>query len=151
VHLDGAYVGPHRASREPHGRLADLRLAENQSPDKRCIVVMRECHAANDEDVGAKRTLTFIVKKETQAALGKLVPELVAAGAVLCADESEAYDLLHAKYAVRRVNHSQAYPAEDDTTINQAEGNFSRLRRMQIGQIHKVSVKYLDVYANEIA
>ena len=57
---------------------------------------MRECHAANDEGVGAKRTLTFIVKKETQAAMGKLVPEHVAAGAVLCADESDAYDLLHA-------------------------------------------------------
>jgi hypothetical protein len=52
---------------------------------------MRECHAANDEGVGAKRTLTFIVKKETQAAMGKLVAQHVAAGAVLCADESDAY------------------------------------------------------------
>ena len=52
---------------------------------------------------------------------------------------------------MRRVNHSQEYRAEDGTTNNQAESNFSRLRRMQNGQIHKVNVKYLDVCANEIA
>ncbi len=151
VHMDGAYVGGIVRPENRKEDRADRRLAENQSPDKRCIVVMRECHAANDEGVGAKRTLTFIVKKETQAAMGKLVPEHVAPGAVICADESDAYDLLHAKYAVRRVNHSQEYRAEDGTTNNQAESYFSRLRRMQIGQIHKVSVKYLDEYANEIA
>jgi hypothetical protein len=70
---------------------------------------------------------------------------------VICADESDAYDLLHAKYEVRRVNHSQEYRADDGTTNNLAESYFSRFRRFHIGQIHKAAPKYLDNYANEMA
>ena len=72
-------------------------------------------------------------------------------GAVICADESDAYDLLHAKYAVRRVNHGKAYRADDGTTNNLAESYFSRFRRFHIGQIHKAAPTYLDNYANEMA
>ena len=44
VEMDGAYVGGHvRAQNKKEERL-DRRLAENQSPDKRCILVMREQH-----------------------------------------------------------------------------------------------------------
>jgi hypothetical protein len=45
------------------------RLAENQDPDKRCILVMRQAHSEAEVaagHVGAKKTLTFIVKKENQ-------------------------------------------------------------------------------------
>jgi hypothetical protein len=103
------------------------------------------------EAAGAKRTLTFILKKENQADIGKLAPEYIAKGAVISVDESDAYDLLHAKYQVKRVNHSQEYRAKDGTTNNQAESFFSRFRRLQVGQIHKVTAKYLGDYANEIA
>jgi hypothetical protein len=48
---------------------------------------------------------------------------------VICADESDAYDRLPAKYAVRRVNHGKAYRADDGTTNNLAESYFSRFRR----------------------
>ncbi|WP_287698121.1 transposase, partial [Accumulibacter sp.] len=59
--------------------------------------------------------------------------------------------LLHARYAVRRVNHSQEFRADDGTTNNLAESYVSRFRRFHIGQIHKVAPKYLDNYANEMA
>jgi len=65
-------------------------------------------------------------------------------------DESDAYDRLPAKYEVRRVNHGKAYRAEDGTTNNLAESYFSRFRRCQIGQIHKVAPKYLDNYADGV-
>jgi hypothetical protein len=78
------------------------------------------------------------VKNENQADLGKLARTYIAPGAVICADESEAYDLLPAKYEVRRVNHSQEYRADDGTTNNLAESYFSRFRRFQIGQVHKL-------------
>ena len=141
VHIDGGYVGGARRPENRKEDRQDRRLAENQNPHKRCIVVMRENHADNEGGVGAKRTLTFIVRKETQATLGALVPAHVAPGAVISAD----------KDAVPRVNHSQAYRAEDGTTNNQAESYFSRFRRFHMGQVHKVGVKYLDGYANEIA
>jgi len=154
VQMDGAYVG---GAVRPENRKADRvdrRLAEHQNPDKRCILVMREAFTEAEVDTGragAKRTLTFILKKENQADIGRLAPAYVAKGAVIAADESDAYDLLHAKYRVRRVNHSQEYRAADGTTNNQAESYFSRFRRFQIGQIHKVTPKYLDNYAHEMA
>ncbi len=72
-------------------------------------------------------------------------------GAVICADESDAYDLLPARYEVRRVNHGKEYRADDGTTNNLAESYFSRFRRFHIGQIHKAAPTYLDNYANEMA
>jgi len=132
----------------------DRRLVENQDPDKRCILVMREAHTEAEVEsghAGARQTLTFIVKNENQADLGKLAPAAIAPGAVICADESDAYDRLPAKYEVRRVNHSQGYRADDGTTNNLAESYFARFRRFQIGQVHKLSPRYLDHYAHEIA
>jgi transposase-like protein len=156
VHMDGAYVGGKMRPENKKEDRVDRRLAENQSPDKRCILVMRQNYTLEEllkapETAGAKKTLTFILKKENQADIGKLAPEFIAQGARISADESDAYDLLHAKYDVRRVNHSVEYRAADGTTNNQAESFFSRFRRLQIGQIHKVTAKYLGDYANEIA
>ena len=154
VHVDGAYVGGKVRPENKKEDRVDRRLAENQDPDKRCILVMREAHTEAEVEAGhtgARKTLTFIVKNENQADLGKLAPAYIAPGTVICADESDAYDLLPAKYELRRVNHSQEYRADDGTTNNLAESYFSRFRRCQIGQIHKLAPKYLDNYANEMA
>lgn len=56
---------------------------------------------------------------------------------------------MHAKYNMKRVNHSVEYRADDGTTNNQAESFFSRFRRMQIGQYHKFCVMHLAAYASE--
>jgi hypothetical protein len=154
VHVDGAYVGGKVRPENKKEDRVDRRLAENQDPDKRCILVMREAHTEAEVEAGhtgARKTLTFIVKNENQADLGKLAPAYIAPGTVICADGSDAYDLLPAKYELRRVNHSQEYRADDGTTNNLAESYFSRFRRCQIGQIHKLAPKYLDNYANEMA
>jgi transposase-like protein len=154
IHVDGAYVGGTLRPENRKEDRVDRRLAENQDPDKRCILVMREAHTEAEVEAGAagaRKTLTLILKNENQADIGKLAPVYIALGSVICADESPAYDLLPAKYEVHRVNHSQEYRADDGTTNNLAESYFSRFRRFQIGQIHKVSPKYLDNYANEMA
>jgi transposase-like protein len=156
VHIDGAYVGGKVRPENKKADRVDRRLAENQAPAKRCILVMRQCYTPEEvmklpHAAGAKRTLTFILKKENQTDLGKLAPVYIAKGSVICADESDAYDLLQAKYPVKRVNHSVEYRADDGTTNNQAESFFSRFRRFQFGQVHKLSPKYLDNYANEMA
>ena len=58
---------------------------------------------------------------------------------------------MHASYDVRRVNHSVEYKAEDGANVNQAESYFSRLRRAEIGQHHRISGHLLYQYANEAA
>lgn len=153
IQLDGAYTnGSVRPENRAEERV-DRRLAENQNPDKRCVLVMRETHPADDPlgRVGGKRTLTFIIGRENQTDVGTLAARFIAPGATLSADESDAYDLLHGRYVMRRVNHQHAYRAADGTTDNQAESYFSRFRRMQIGQHHKFGLSHLARYANEAA
>ena len=72
-------------------------------------------------------------------------------GSIICADESTAYDGLHAKFDTRRVNHAVEYRSDAGTTNNLAESYFSRFRRMQYGQCHKFGNLYLNNYANEAA
>ncbi len=48
---------------------------------------------------------------------------------------------------MRRVNHSVEYKAEDGANVNQAESYFSRLRRAEIGQHHRISGHLLYQYA----
>ncbi len=154
VDVDGAYVGGHVRPKNKKEDRVDRRLAENQSPDKRCILVMREKHPEGSGEagsVGARRTLSFVIGRENQADVGALASRFIAPGTVVSADESDAYDLLHAQFPMRRVNHQQEYRADDGTTNNQAESYFSRFRRMEIGQTHKFGTRYLANYANEAA
>jgi transposase-like protein len=76
-------------------------------------------------------------KAENQADVSKLATEFVKKGSTICADESNAYDVLHAKFDTRRVNHSIEYRRSAGITNNLAESFFSRFRRMQYGQTHR--------------
>lgn len=100
---------------------------------------------------GANKTISFVIKAENQADVGKLDDLYVKKGSVICANESTAYDGLHAKFDRRRVNHSIEYRSDAGVTNNLAESYFSRFRRMQYGQCHKFGNLYLANYANEAA
>lgn len=104
-----------------------------------------------EELAGAKKILTFVIRNENQADVINLADRFVSRGSVICADEANAYDVLHGRYDTRRVNHQHEYRANDGTTNNLAESNFARLRRMQYGQVHKFGNEYLANYANEAA
>jgi transposase-like protein len=151
VHIDGAYVNGHIRPKNKKADRIDRRLAKHQNPAKRCVLVMRQKCAELANLAGANKTLTFVLKSENQADVSKLAGEFVRRGSTICADESNAYDPLHAKFDTRRVNHSIEYRADDGTTNNLAESYFSRFRRMQIGQNHKFGIEYLANYANEAA
>jgi len=154
VEIDGAYVNGHVRPMNKKEDRVDRRLAENQNPDKRCVLVIRENHTAQacqNGFQGAKRTLAMVIEKECQSVMAKLGPRYIVPGSRVSADEADSYDPLHAKYDMRRVNHSQEYRADDGTTNNQAESFFSRFRRMQLGQHHKFGVMHLAAYANEAA
>jgi hypothetical protein len=78
------------------------------------------------------------------------IQRTVAAGSVIHADESPAWDSLHAMYLTKRINHSQAY-SHNGACTNQVESFFSRLRRAEIGTHHHISGPYLGLYAGEMA
>lgn len=153
VQVDGGYVG---GSVRPANRVedrVDRRLGEHQNPDKRCVLVMRETYPADDlaGRIGGKRTLTLVIPRENQTDVGTLAARFIAPGTTISADESDAYNLLHVRFPVCRVNHQQEYCAADGTTDNQAESYIARFRRMQIGQHHHFGLANLANYANEAA
>jgi hypothetical protein len=118
----------------------DRRLAQEQTGKRQVVVVAREIMG---------RTLPFIVPRESDAV--SLIRRYVASGTIIHADESNAWERLHASYDTRRVNHSQEYATDDGISVNQAESYFSRLRRAEYGIHHRISGKYLYQYANEMA
>ncbi|WP_186163211.1 IS1595 family transposase [Burkholderia gladioli] len=153
IHLDGAYVNGHVRPKNRKEDRIDRRLAKHQKPTKRCVFVMRQkCGELAEAKIpGANRTLTFVLKNENQKDISHLANIYVLSGSIICADEANAYDPLHARFDTRRVNHQQEYQAVDGTTNNLAESYFSRFRRMQYGQVHKFGNLYLANYANEAA
>jgi hypothetical protein len=72
----------------------------------------------------------------------------VGQGTVVSADESGAWDGLHERFAMKRINHQEAYSL-DGACTNQAEEYFSRLRRAEIGIHHHIAGAYLLRYAQE--
>jgi transposase-like protein len=140
VEIDGAYFGGNIKPANKKAERIDRRTAENQTGKRQVVAVVRERDG---------RTLPFIVAKESDAA--PLIRQHVASGAIVHADEAAGWDRLHASFDMRRVNHSVEFKAADGACTNQAESFFSRLRRAEIGQHHRISGRYLYQYANEMA
>ena len=148
VEIDGAYVNGYvRPCNEKADRI-DLRLAENQNPNKRCIITIRE---RGEQGEGATKTKIFVVKSENQVSIKKLADENIDSKATVHADEAKAYDPLHAKFDMKRINHQERYKGKNGECTNQAESYFSRFRRMDHGQVHQMGGKHLGAYANECA
>ena len=90
----GSYFGGHVRSEKRAADRVDRRRAENRSGKRRVVVVMRERDG---------RTLAQVFAGE-----GAAVPAIrqrIAPGTVVHADESPAWNPLHAKFAMQRVNH----------------------------------------------
>jgi hypothetical protein len=139
VHIDGAYFGRHVRKENKKADRKDQRTVEDQRGKKQVVVVMRE--------VGG-RTLPFVVGKESDGVA--IARQRVETGTVMHADESKAWERLHASYETRRVNHSVAY-SQDGVDTNQAESFFSRMRRAEFGIHHRIAGRCLAQYANEMA
>jgi hypothetical protein len=114
-------------------------LAEHQTGKRRVVVVMRERQG---------RTLPFVVRSEDAGV--PIIVRRVATGSTVYADEAAVWDSLHARFAVKRINNSVAF-SDDGACTNQAESFFSRLRRAEYGQHHRISGDYLKFYAGEMA
>jgi transposase-like protein len=139
VEIDGCYIGGIVRQENRKEDRKDRRLAANRSDKRRVVVVMRE---------RGGRTLPLVFKSEDEA-----VPTIrarVASGTKLFADEASSWDALHARFDMKRINHSIAF-SDDGACTNQAESFFSRLRRAEWGQHHHICGQYLGAYAGEMA
>ncbi|WP_448188071.1 IS1595 family transposase [Azospirillum sp. sgz301742] len=139
VEVDGCHVGGHVRPENHKDDRKDRRLAENQTGKRRVVVAIRERNG---------RTLTSVFPSEDASIA--FIKARIAKGATVHADEAACWDDLHAKFAMKRINHAQAY-SEDGACTNQAESYFSRLRRAEWGQHHHISGTYLARYAGEMA
>jgi hypothetical protein len=89
-----------------------------------------------------------VFKSEAQAIA--FISAHVEKGTLINADDAAAWNELHAKYEMKRINHEEAY-SQDGACTNWAEEFFSRMRRAEIGHHHHIAGNYLLRYAQEAA
>jgi transposase-like protein len=135
--IDGGYFGGYVKPANLKEHRADRRLYENQSGKRKAVVIIRE---RNGNSVPA----VF----RTEGAALSFIKARIAKGTVVHADESGAWNELHSRYEMKRINHQEAYSLAGACT-NWAEEFFSRMRRAEIGHHHHIAGPYLLRYAQE--
>jgi hypothetical protein len=137
--IDGAYFGGHIRPENLAIDRIDRRLAENRSGKRQVVVAMRE---------RGGRTLAQVFPAEADAVAA--IRRRIAKGTTVHADESPAWNSLHASFAMQRINHQDGYSI-DGACTNATESYFSRLRRGELGHHHHIAGPYLVRYAQEAA
>jgi transposase-like protein len=135
--IDGGYFGGYVKPANLKEDRLDRRLAANQTGKRKVVVIIRERGGASVPAVFA-----------SESAAGSFIRARIAKGTVVNADESGAWDGLHERFEMKRINHQEAY-SFDGACTNQAEEYFSRLRRAEIGIHHHIAGAYLLRYAQE--
>jgi transposase-like protein len=139
VEIGGMYTGGCLKPANFKADRIDRRLAVNQNGKRRVVIVARERNG---------KTITFVTKSEGEAV--STLKDRIEFGSTVYADEASHWDQLHARYATRRVNHTEAYSDLNDCSTNMAESFFSRLRRAEVGTHHEIAGPYLASYAAEM-
>ena len=125
--IDGAYFGGHIRPENLAADRIDRRLAEHQSGKRRVVVAMRERG-------GHALAQVFPAEADSVAAIRLRI----AKSTVIHADESPAWNVLHAGFAMKRINHQDGYRI-DDVCTNGADPYFSRLRRGELEDTISIS------------
>ncbi len=135
--IDGGYFGGYVKPANNRENRRDRRLGRNQNGKRQCVVIIRERDG---------QTLPAVFRTEGEAL--SFIRNRVAPGTEIMADESHAWNDLGARYAMKRINHQEAYSLAGACT-NGAEEFFSRMRRAEIGHHHHIAGAYLIRYAQE--
>ena len=139
VEIDGATLGGHVRPENRAADRIDRRLAGNKSGKRRVVVAVRG---------RGRRTLPQVFAGEKAAV--PAIRRRIARGTVVHADESPAWNPLHARFAMQRINHQNGCSI-DGACTNGAEAYFSRLRRAELGRHRHIAGPYLVRYAQEAA
>ncbi len=137
VEIDGAYFGGYVMPKNYKEERVDRRLRLNQSGKRQCVVIVRE---------RGGNSVPGVFKSEGAAL--SWTKSRIAKETTVHADESNAWNDLHARFEMKRINHEYAY-SHDGACTNQAESFFSRLRRGEQGHHHHIAGQYLLRYAQE--
>jgi transposase-like protein len=135
--VDGGYFGGYQKPANHRENRRDRRLGKNQNGKRQCVVIIRERDG---------KTLPSVFRTEGDAL--SFIRNRVAPGTELMADESGAWNDLHGRFTMKRINHQEAYSMAGACT-NGAEEFFSRMRRAEIGHHHHIAGVYLGRYAQE--
>ena len=135
--IDGGYFGGYQKPANHKENRRDRRLAKNQNGKRQCVVIIRERDG---------KILPSVFRTEGDAL--SFIRNRVAPGTELMADESGAWNDLHGRFTMKRINHQEAYSMAGACT-NGAEEFFSRMRRAEIGHHHHIAGVYLGRYAQE--
>lgn len=126
------------------------RRAGQFMPNRRIVMVFRQ-RSPNKGD-GAIRTLTAVTHRETSAEIEALTRKWVTKGSTISTDECPSFgNLKLMNYTHLVVNHSIEFSTDEGVNENQAESFFSRMRRAEFGIYHRITPKYMDLYAAETA
>jgi transposase-like protein len=137
--VDGCYVGGYIRPANLKENRIDRRKWINKTGKRKVVVVIRE-HGGE--------TLPGVFVSEGAAV--SWIKSRVVKGTTLNADESSAWNDLHSRFEVKRINHQEAYSLNGACT-NWAESYFARLRRGEAGHHHHIAGDYLIRYAQEAA
>jgi transposase-like protein len=135
--IDSGYFGGYLKPANLKEDRLDRRLARNQNGKRKAVIIIRERDG---------NSVPAVFGSESQAA--SFIRARIAKGTTVHADESGAWDNLHERFEMKRIDHSQAY-SFDGACTNQAEEYFSRLRRGEVGIHHHIAGAYLLRYAQE--
>jgi transposase-like protein len=138
--IDGAYFGGHVKPANHRENRKDRRLSENRSGKRKVVVVIRE---------RGGKTLPGVFVSE--AAALSFLRTRIARGTEVHADEAPAWNDLHGRYTMHRINHQEAYSLGAAIHTNNAESFFSRMRRGEIGHHYHIAGPYLARFAQEAA
>ncbi len=137
--IDGGYFGGYVKPANLRENRRDRRLRVYQSGKRMCVVVIRERDGV---------TLPGVYRSESEAL--DFIRRKIARGTEVHADESGAWNALHGRFIMKRINHQEAYSLNDACT-NDAESFFARMRRAEIGHHHHIAGPYLIRFAQEMA
>jgi transposase-like protein len=135
--IDGGYFGGYIKPANHRENRIDRRLAHNQNGKRQAVVIIRERDG---------HSLPAVFR--TEGAALAWIKSRIAKGTVVNADEAPSWDVLGARFEMKRINHQEAYSA-DGACTNMAEEFFSRMRRAEIGHHHHIAGTYLLRYAQE--
>jgi len=137
--VDSGYFGGYQKPANRRENRLDRRYGYNQTGKRKAVVIIRERNGNSLPAVFA-----------TEGAALAWVKSRIEHGTVVHADEAPAWNDLHARFEMKRVNHQDGYSI-DGASTNWAEEYFSRLRRAEIGHHHHIAGAYLLRYAQEAA
>jgi ISXO2-like transposase domain len=135
--VDTGYFGGYVKPTNLKENRKDRRFLENQSGKRKAVVIIRERDG---------NSVPAVFRTEGQAL--SFVKAPIAKSTIFNADDSLNWNMLHARYEMRRIDHQEAYGL-DGACTNWAEEYFSRMRRGEIGHHHHIAGPYLLRFAQE--